>query len=118
MADHQQKASNDAWKKFQDQVRHNTDTIERQNEETKKKGITLQDGIISIMIDQLKAAEAAIKTNQRKASDDRTKSMNAENEFREKMNRLTARVEKLEKPISSHRPYSYQGPYFVSDLTS
>ena len=88
--------------------------MDRKKEEKKKKDI--QDGIISTMTARLKTAEEAIKANRIKAFVDSTNSIGAENELREKIMKLTVRVDKLEKPMSTHRSLSYQSPYHVSDL--
>jgi len=117
------------WKQFSDQPRHK-ETMDKPNEEMKKSGLTVMDGIISVMIDKIMSAEEkiqsinakvdklelTIKSNQDTTYDDRSKSINTENDFREKIMKLTTRVDKLDKPMSSHRSLSYQSPYHVSDL--
>ena len=80
--------------------------------------------VLRTMIDQIFGAGSHlqviyenIKSIKDKTYDDTTKSMETNNELREKIMLLAARVDKLERPVSNNsRQLSCQSPYEVSDL--
>ena len=69
----------------------------------------LQETISALTI-KLNQLEKTVKSDRANNFDDKTQSIETNNEYREKIMKLTMRVDKLERPVSN-RQLSYPSPY-------